>query len=455
MVRVCQQCGDKGFSNAFIHCVKCLNYVVHRYCLDELPKTFDESVYWVCDNCGVDMSKELTSLKSTSNQFEGRDHMGSNDVDGQLTVVGGRSPRLKWMRKSVSLLGQEAGRRLETSPYSEPEDAELAISSSLSTGFKKKDASCLSTKVKDQLLVIEASTELKITERSNSARSSAKDVEGQQIVVACKGQKRSVLQHRVSPSKQAQDAELAINSPLSTELKKKSNCYLYKPGDANTKLVEKSNGEQELSSLENFKKKRMEVKSSSTNLSEHCSKEFSEASQLALDHLENNSTVDNREQAEPFIEPIWRGDFIIQSKDYEGFDDGLVAHLSSKACRKVYEEAMLLPSSLDLEMLAKLDCWPKSFQKSRPSDDDIALYFFPLNKRSEGLFDHLVEEMIDQGLALKAIVKNAELLIFASNELPLNLWRFKGKYYLWGVFRGKRASSFQAEGLRDSIKEDT
>ncbi|KAL3513832.1 hypothetical protein ACH5RR_026549 [Cinchona calisaya] len=115
------------------------------------------------------------------------------------------------------------------------------------------------------------------------------------------------------------------------------------------------------------------------------------------------------------------GDFIIQTKDLEGFDDELVAHLSSKACGKGYEEAMLLPSSLDLEMLEKLDCWPKNFQKSKPSDGDIALYFV-LAYRSEGLFDHLVEEMIDQGLALKAIMKNAELLIFPSNELPLNHW---------------------------------
>ncbi|EYU23826.1 hypothetical protein MIMGU_mgv1a009890mg [Erythranthe guttata] len=47
---------------------------------------------------------------------------------------------------------------------------------------------------------------------------------------------------------------------------------------------------------------------------------------------------------------------------------------------------------------------------------------------------------------MRAIVQNAELLIFASTELPMLYWRFQGKYYLWGVFRAKqnRAPSSQS-----------
>ncbi|XP_057501926.1 uncharacterized protein LOC130785754 [Actinidia eriantha] len=51
MVTICQQCGDKGFENAFVFCVSCLNFAVHRYCLPKLPETFDEFVCWFCEDC--------------------------------------------------------------------------------------------------------------------------------------------------------------------------------------------------------------------------------------------------------------------------------------------------------------------------------------------------------------------------------------------------------------------
>lgn len=49
----CLQCGDVGFDNAYVYCNKCLKFAVHRYCLPEIPKTYDEFVHWVCDDCGA------------------------------------------------------------------------------------------------------------------------------------------------------------------------------------------------------------------------------------------------------------------------------------------------------------------------------------------------------------------------------------------------------------------
>ncbi|XP_024460864.1 uncharacterized protein LOC112328172 [Populus trichocarpa] len=37
--------------------------------------------------------------------------------------------------------------------------------------------------------------------------------------------------------------------------------------------------------------------------------------------------------------------------------------------------------------------------------------------------------------ALKAVVNNLEILIFASRELPVEYWRFRRKYCFWGVFK--------------------
>ncbi|XP_074371250.1 PHD finger-containing protein 1-like [Apium graveolens] len=143
--------------------------------------------------------------------------------------------------------------------------------------------------------------------------------------------------------------------------------------------------------------------------------------------------------AQPVEDPIWRGDFVISNKKKNNYD-GFVAHISNKACSKVCEEARSLNKLLHFEMHPKSDVWPKSFQKSPPGDENIALYFLPADIGSEKVFDGLVEYMMGHELGLKATVENAELLLFTSIELPLLYWRFQGRYYLWGVFRGKQTA---------------
>ncbi|KAG9153124.1 hypothetical protein Leryth_012383 [Lithospermum erythrorhizon] len=143
-------------------------------------------------------------------------------------------------------------------------------------------------------------------------------------------------------------------------------------------------------------------------------------------------------QVQPVVDPIWRGRFDIVNRKDEKFE-GFVAHLSNTACQQVIEEARLLPTLLQLEMVPKSTVWPKSFQTGQPSDDNIALYIFPADTRYEKIFTRLVDDMSRHELAMKAITKNAELLIFSSKELKLQYWRFQNKYYIWGVFKGKRS----------------
>ncbi|XP_042475975.1 uncharacterized protein LOC122057774 isoform X2 [Macadamia integrifolia] len=143
--------------------------------------------------------------------------------------------------------------------------------------------------------------------------------------------------------------------------------------------------------------------------------------------------------AQPIIDPVWRGCFSI-CNEKSGKVVGTVAHLSNKACSKVFEGANALPVLLGVEMLPRLNAWPKSFRISLPTDDNIGLYFFPGSRRDEAVFDGLLHEIIDRDLTLKFVTDNAELLIFSSLHLPPLFHRFHGKYYLWGVFRGKQVS---------------
>ncbi|XP_059641772.1 ASI1-immunoprecipitated protein 2-like isoform X2 [Cornus florida] len=148
---------------------------------------------------------------------------------------------------------------------------------------------------------------------------------------------------------------------------------------------------------------------------------------------------DNYVHAQPVIDPIWRGSLNITNEKNKTHV-GLVAHLSSKACDKVSNAATLLPQELDVEILPRCDAWPKSFKTLPPTDDNIALYIFPKFERDEKVFDNLLDEIIEHKLALKAVINDVELLVFSSLELPQEHWRFRRKYYLWGVFRPKKYS---------------
>ncbi|KAL8231744.1 hypothetical protein R6Q57_001522 [Mikania cordata] len=153
-------------------------------------------------------------------------------------------------------------------------------------------------------------------------------------------------------------------------------------------------------------------------------------------YFEHNIQYIHNQPAIPVRDPVWRGSFQIIQTDYGPYE-GFVGHLSTRVCAKVCEEATTLPSMLSLEMDTKVHLWPKSFLYSMPSDDNIALYFFPGDSKNERDFEQLVNDMIDEDLAMKATSKNAELLIFTSKVLPQANWRFQGNYYLWGVFKGK------------------
>ncbi|GAB4845119.1 hypothetical protein Ancab_038523 [Ancistrocladus abbreviatus] len=155
--------------------------------------------------------------------------------------------------------------------------------------------------------------------------------------------------------------------------------------------------------------------------------------------LSNSLTDSCYIPAQPIADPIWKGSFNILDGTF-GLVGGAVAHLSSKACLKVREEACLLPAVLNSQILPKASVWPKSFEQEKPSDDSIGLYFFPEAERDEKVFNSLVDEMMSHDLAIKCVVENAELLVFTSIELPIGYWRFQGNHYLWGVFRAKQPS---------------
>ncbi|KAL0016285.1 hypothetical protein SO802_003354 [Lithocarpus litseifolius] len=166
--------------------------------------------------------------------------------------------------------------------------------------------------------------------------------------------------------------------------------------------------------------------------------EYVKTSQIATSDPPNTSKQKCYVTAQPIIDPIWRGSLCIHNRSSRAV--GLVAHLSCLACYKVCEEAKLMPELLYAELFRRSDVWPKGFEKQGPSAQSIALYFFPKNESDGKAFESLVDSMISQDLAMRSMVQNAELLVFASTVLPVQYRTFQAKFYLWGVFRRKLAA---------------
>ncbi|KAG9159841.1 hypothetical protein Leryth_007846 [Lithospermum erythrorhizon] len=96
MVTICLQCGVEGWDNAFVYCMKCLNEAVHRYCLDVIPKTFDEFVPWVCDVCEEESQK--TSHSNSDARTQGKTCSGQIEVDSTITL---NKKRIRHLPKSL------------------------------------------------------------------------------------------------------------------------------------------------------------------------------------------------------------------------------------------------------------------------------------------------------------------------------------------------------------------
>ncbi|PIN13018.1 hypothetical protein CDL12_14363 [Handroanthus impetiginosus] len=141
--------------------------------------------------------------------------------------------------------------------------------------------------------------------------------------------------------------------------------------------------------------------------------------------------------AEPLIRSLWTGSVSIRNNNESIYTRmyEFSAYLSSKARQDVCNEVARFRQVLKFEMVPKSRVWPKQYEGSGPTDDNIGLYLFPSLIKYEQVYDYLVFEMIRDDMALRASMENAELLVFTSVELPLPFRRFQGKLFLWGVFR--------------------
>ncbi|KAK9074938.1 hypothetical protein SSX86_003257 [Deinandra increscens subsp. villosa] len=367
---VCQTCGDKGFTNAFIYCVECLDFAIHRYCLDIIPETVDERVIWYCEDCQVKSTLAQKKKAANLGHITARDPETQRGIDSLATGT----------------------KEFNCQDYL-PEHAKN-IPRKKRTKRKKIAASLAAKKNGDMI----QQRKMKFLKDCN------------------------LLNWLLREWKFLDEPQTSGRSCERTELVSDSSC-----------------GRNE---------------SDKANNHEYQAETSSDMSQSV--EFEDNKQENYYIYAQPIIDPIWRGSFNIIGTRYDHFE-GLVAHISNKACYNVFKEANTLASSLHLEMQPKSVLWPKNFQECEPSDDNIALYFLPGNPMDVEAFDNMVLDMMENGLAMRAATNNAELLIFSSILLPPLFRRVQEKYYLWGVFRGKQNDPISVashDRSKDSPNED-
>uniref|UniRef100_A0ACD5WSQ7 Uncharacterized protein n=1 Tax=Avena sativa TaxID=4498 RepID=A0ACD5WSQ7_AVESA len=144
----------------------------------------------------------------------------------------------------------------------------------------------------------------------------------------------------------------------------------------------------------------------------------------------------------PIDEPVWSGLIKISSKE----NVSLAAHLSTKYCEEVWKLAGSLQPEIVVTKLSRKEAWPKSFEASRPTDDNIALYFLPCQMRQDAELDQLIKEVMENDMILQAAIgEDAEMLIFPSILLPEQHQTFQGKPYLRAVFKGRKNKAATVE----------
>lgn len=423
MVGACQTCGDIGFSNALIYCEMCVDACQHRYCAEEI--SFTEDVIWFCEDC------QPTSAKQNSDNYP--TSLPEHKSKGLRRK---HNRRVKNLTRVTQIINQLTGDWMlngknNHEPYNGKDQSEI-----------QKD-SVPQRLMQENSCTVDESDQNKVLPDDLQKNSCTRDESLQTTVLIDDPQEdlctRDVLvQNKFLPEDQQENVCTGDESVQTNIL----------PDDLQENLG---------ACVESFQIKIL-PDYPRENL---CARDgFVHAKVLPEDPQENLCTGyepvqakvlpyvphDNLDQCpivftQPIMEQVWRGQFHICgttafSKHFGVL--GLAAHLSNKASWRVFQEASLLPTLLCLKMLPKSQVWRKEWE---PSDNDIGLFFFSGNKVHEKAYDCLVDGMLSGDLAMKAVVQNAELLVFPSSDLPLAYWRFQRKLYLWGVFKNKEDSS--------------
>ncbi|CDP04750.1 unnamed protein product [Coffea canephora] len=401
---VCLTCGDKGDEGLLIYCINCQDSAAHFYCLDDFSSTDDQSG-WKCWDCAPRIYKVDSFRKSERISMR---------IDRAIDV------RMKLEKKLYSR-SSLAGRKFVATNHGMVETPQLS-------GDSSSPVLCMKNSSDSNDGNIELRDYDRLKERFDKVEAESLPFTSNIHDSGFSSPKR--INYGMTETAQLEDDS-------STLIDRITNVHSFAELPRNEELRNRR------------RRRRLMIDDSCSSEEDNPInvKESSLAFQGYVEHVGPLNTSNGQLSSQPhrqlfarsLMNPIWRGSFSI-TREKNQTNLGILAHLSRKACSKVSDIAIMLPPELVAEVLAKRRVWPKSFQNVPPTDGSIDLFFFPEYERDEKVYDGLLDDMIEGDNALKVMMKDLELLIFSSRELPLEHWRFQQKYYLWGVFQKVHSS---------------
>uniref|UniRef100_A0A0E0D268 AIPP2-like SPOC-like domain-containing protein n=1 Tax=Oryza meridionalis TaxID=40149 RepID=A0A0E0D268_9ORYZ len=127
-----------------------------------------------------------------------------------------------------------------------------------------------------------------------------------------------------------------------------------------------------------------------------------------------NSSVEYARRPPPEIR--WTGCFLVSNGSNCNPAD-FKAYFPSKVSSKVLNVIKSMPSIIELDILPRMDEWPKSFEINPPVYEDIGLFFFSTELDRNGKSQsHVMETSCN--FVMRAYINNIKLLIYSSEVLP-------------------------------------
>uniref|UniRef100_A0A0A8YNM0 AIPP2-like SPOC-like domain-containing protein n=1 Tax=Arundo donax TaxID=35708 RepID=A0A0A8YNM0_ARUDO len=177
-----------------------------------------------------------------------------------------------------------------------------------------------------------------------------------------------------------------------------------------------------------------------------CASDYGTGRKSQMESLNHNigvlitisSSAEYSRRPPPLI--CWTGGFLVCDAGTKHNLGEFKAQFPSKVSSKVYDIVKMMPDNLQLELLPRMNDWPKLFETSRPFHEDIALFFFSNEHDGhEKKHSYILEARTNY--VLRAYIDHIKLLIYSSEVLPPDSHWIDGESYLWGIFvrsKGKR-----------------
>ncbi|KAL9264411.1 PHD finger-containing protein [Drosera capensis] len=424
---VCEHCGVRGWPENLVGCCKCSNAYVHCYCFEDAYMILKGDAEWTCPDCRPKPAKLLPSRRSKRISSE---HVKRSTQRLQLlkkTKHGLRLKSLNGRKGIISVLAQEKGSK--SNDIFSAGGAELPPSSVLA------QETILKCNVTSSAQAIELPPCSVLAPEKSPKCNENSQAEGAKLPLNVDSRYCNLLEDRCSVNSETRDPLLEFHEDKLVipkekvpsvlvddyisrviSLSKDGSSVILNNGYVTAQPVKEPMGKSSEytgnSSAEGVKL-LVTVDARDGSLLNNGSSgnvEMGDSSLVVTDHEEKGSVPKEKISsvmidgyasrvisvskdgssimlndgfyipAAPVDAPIWAGCFSIFNEGFQTVD-GVAAHLSNRVGLKVQEEARLLPVDLRCDILPKATVWPNRFQQQRPTDDDIALYFFPETER--------------------------------------------------------------------------